>query len=203
MDEEELNGAPAPEAGQSPDGETTEGDSQTPPAEGEDAGQGEDNQQSAEGENDLQPGDTDIFGDDPQNPDGEGTEGEEGSEEDGDGDSYDATAMGEVRNRKIIFDQLTSLQDIFGDISRMSDHLFTKKKLGEPQDYLPKNIWDKVTYINQTAEEKLEQIDVILTGDIITKMSVEKLRKIFLALQRIASSLIDLLEQADRTLENE
>ena len=193
MDEEERNNPTPPEeeAGEQNQQGTPEGEN-PPPAEGENPpAEGESSPAEEEG---ASGGDGSSFSyDDNGSPEGENKpEGEE--------EKYNSKLMGEVRNRRLIFNQLTSLRSILEDISRLSDTLFYKKRTIDPHVDIPKNTWRNISYVNRTAEEKIEQISIILSGDAITQLSIEKLRKIFLALQRISKALIEILERAEENL---
>ena len=191
MNEEEQNTAQQEE----PDGQ--EVDNQQPPQ------QSEEGQEPAEDEEDN----SDQEGE--ENPDGEeDTDGADGSDEgeadgaDGSGGdtTYDEEAMREARDRKIIFDRLTDLRTILTTLSRHSEELYSTKDSFASVTTLPKNVWKKISYVNEVSEQKIDQITTILRTDIITKLDVERLYKVFLALQRITSELIDILERADYTL---
>ena len=193
MDEEERNNPTPPEeeAGEQNQQGTPEGEN-PPPAEGENPPAEGENSPAEEGG--ASGGDGSSFSyDDNGSPEGENKpEGEE--------EKYNSQLMGEVRNRRLIFNQLTSLRSILEDISRLSDTLFYKKRTIDPRVDIPKNTWRNISYVNRTAEEKIEQISIILSGDAITQLSIEKLRKIFLALQRISKALIEILERAEENL---
>ena len=191
MNEEEQNTAQQEE----PDGQ--EVDNQQPPQ------QSEEGQEPAEDEEDN----SDQEGE--ENPDGEeDADGADGSdEEDADGadgsggdTTYDEEAMREARDRKIIFDRLTDLRTILTTLSRHSEELYSTKDSFLSVTTLPKNVWKKISYVNEVSEQKVDQITTILRTDIITKLDVERLYKVFLALQRITTELIDMLERADYTL---
>ena len=106
--------------------------------------------------------------------------------------------MLESRNRKLLYNKFVALRDILWDISNMADDLVGKYENTDSSDPTLFTAWKNASYISNTAQEKIEQISSILRSDVITKLEVDKLRKIFLALQRITNSLIDLLERATR-----
>ena len=191
MNEEERNES------QQGEPEEEEVDNQQPPQ------QSEEGQEPAEDEEDN----SDQEGE--ENPDGEGeADGADGSDEgeadgaDGSGGdtAYDEEAMREARDRKIIFDRLTDLRTILTTLSKHSEELYSTKDSFASVTTLPKNVWKKISYVNEVSEQKIDQITTILRTDIITKLDVERLYKVFLALQRITSELIDILERADYTL---
>lgn len=146
------------------------------------------------------------------NTDGDGSEdsddGSDNEESDG-GDAtgsgstdtsteYDPNLMLESHNRKLLYNKFVALRDILWDISNMADELVGKYENTDTPDSTLFSAWKNASYISNTAQEKIEQISSILRSDVITKLEVDKLRKIFLALQRITNSLIDLLERATR-----
>ena len=181
MNEEEQN---EPQQGE-PEGE--EVDKQQPPQQQEEEGQepteGEEDNSEEEGE---------------ETPDDEGeADGADGS---GGDTTYDEEAMREARDRKIIFDRLTDLRTILTSLSRHSEELYSTKDSFASVTTLPKNVWKKISYVNEVSEQKIDQITTILRTDIITKLDVERLYKVFLALQRITAELIDILEWTDYTL---
>ena len=146
------------------------------------------------------------------NTDGDGSEdsddGSDNEESDG-GDAtgsgsadssteYDPELMLESHNRKLLYNKFVALRDILWDISNIADDLLGKYENTDSSDTTLFTTWKNASYISNTAQEKIEQISSILRSDVITKLEVDKLRKIFLALQRITNSLIDLLERATR-----
>ena len=123
------------------------------------------------------------------------------NEDDGsstDSTGYDPDLMLESHNRKLLYNKFVALRDILWDISNMADDLVGKYENTDSSDPTLFTAWKNASYISNTAQEKIEQISSILRSDVITKLEVDKLRKIFLALQRITNSLIDLLERATR-----
>ena len=173
--------------------EEEEVDNQQPPQQEE-----EEDQESTEDEEDK--------GEDkPEEDTGEeGSDDEEGSDgADGgssDNDTYNEEAMREARDRKLIFDRLTELRSVLTTLSRHSEELYSTKDSFSSVTTLPKNVWKKISYVNEVSEQKIDQITTILRTDIITKLDVDRLYKVFLALQRITTELIDILERADHTL---
>ena len=134
-------------------------------------------------------------GSDNENSDGEditGTGSPDASTE------YDPELMLESHNRKLLYNKFVALRDILWDISNIADDLLGKYENTDSSDTTLFTTWKNASYISNTAQEKIEQISSILRSDVITKLEVDKLRKIFLALQRITNSLIDLLERATR-----
>ncbi len=111
---------------------------------------------------------------------------------------YDPDLMLESRNRKLLYNKFVALRDILWDISNMADELLGKYENTDSPHPALFTSWKNASYISNTAQEKIEQISSILRSDVITKLEVDKLRKIFLALQRITNSLLDLLERATR-----
>ena len=111
---------------------------------------------------------------------------------------YDPELMLESHNRKLLYNKFVALRDILWDISNIADDLLGKYENTDSSDTTLFTTWKNASYISNTAQEKIEQISSILRSDVITKLEVDKLRKIFLALQRITNSLIDLLERATR-----
>lgn len=181
-EEEEQNSSQQGE----PDEE--EVDNQQPPQ------QEEEGQESTEDEEDKSEEDTGE-----EDSDGEG--GADGADgESSDNDTYDEEAMREARDRKLIFDRLTELRSVLTTLSRHSEELYSTKDSFSSVTTLPKNVWKKISYVNEISEQKIDQITTILRTDIITKLGVERLYKVFLALQRITTELIDILERADHTL---
>ena len=149
------------------------------------------------------------------NTDGDGSDGSEDSDngsdnENSDGEDttgtgsadvsteYDPELMLESHNRKLLYNKFVALRDILWDISNIADDLLGKYENTNSSDTTLFSTWKNASYISNTAQEKIEQISSILRSDVITKLEVDKLRKIFLALQRITNSLIDLLERATR-----
>ena len=194
MNEEEQNESQQEE----PEGQ--EVDNQQPPQqqdEDQEPTEGkEDNSEEEEGE-ETPDDEGEVDGaDDPGEDEGE-ADGADGS---GGDTTYDEEAMREARDRKIIFDRLTDLRTILTTLSRHSEELYSTKDSFASVTTLPKNVWKKISYVNEVSEQKVDQITTILRTDIITKLDVERLYKVFLALQRITSELIDILERADYTL---
>ena len=134
-------------------------------------------------------------GSDDENSDGEDTTGTGSADA---STEYDPELMLESHNRKLLYNKFVALRDILWDISNMADDLLGKYENAESSDPALFTAWKNASYISNTAQEKIEQISSILRSDVITKLEVDKLRKIFLALQRITNSLIDLLERATR-----
>ena len=146
------------------------------------------------------------------NTDGDGSEDSDGGsdEENSDGEDttgtgsadasteYDPELMLESHNRKLLYNKFVALRDILWDISNIADDLLGKYENTDSSDTTLFTTWKNASYISNTAQEKIEQISSILRSDVITKLEVDKLRKIFLAFQRITNSLIDLLERATR-----
>ena len=143
-------------------------------------------------------GETDSDGDDNEDSDDDNgnNNGDDGSSADSTG--YDPDLMLESHNRKLLYNKFVALRDILWDISNMADDLVGKYENTDSSDPTLFTAWKNASYISNTAQEKIEQISSILRSDVITKLEVDKLRKIFLALQRITNSLIDLLERATR-----
>lgn len=180
MNEEEQNSS------QQGEPEEEEVDNQQPPQ------QEEEGQESTEDEEDKG---EDKPEEDTGEEDSDGTDG--GSS---DNDTYNEEAMREARDRKLIFDRLTDLRSVLTTLSRHSEELYSTKDSFSSVTNLPKNVWKKISYVNEVSEQKIDQITTILRTDIITKLGVERLYKVFLALQRITTELIDILERADHTL---
>ena len=135
--------------------------------------------------------------------DNEDSDDDNGNNNEDDGSSTDSTGydpdlMLESHNRKLLYNKFVALRDILWDISNMADDLVGKYENTDSSDPTLFTAWKNASYISNTAQEKIEQISSILRSDVITKLEVDKLRKIFLALQRITNSLIDLLERATR-----
>ena len=157
---------------------------------------------SLDGENGTTSSDTN----DETDSDGDGNEDSDddngnNNEDDGsstDSTGYDPDLMLESHNRKLLYNKFVALRDILWDISNMADDLVGKYENTDSSDPTLFTAWKNASYISNTAQEKIEQISSILRSDVITKLEVDKLRKIFLALQRITNSLIDLLERATR-----
>lgn len=194
MNEEEQNESQQEE----PEGQ--EVDNQQPPQQQGEEGQEptEDKEDNSEEEGEETPEDEGEAdgADDPGGDEGE-ADGADGSGGDA---TYDEEAMREARDRKIIFDRLTDLRTILTSLSKHSEELYSTKDSFLSVTTLPKNVWKKISYVNEVSEQKIDQITTILRTDIITKLDVERLYKVFLALQRITSELIDILERADYTL---
>ena len=148
------------------------------------------------------------------NTDGDGSEDSDDSSDNEDSDDEDTTGtdstdastgyepdiMLESRNRKLLYDKFIALRDILYDISNLADDLLDKYENTSSSNLKLFTSWKNASYISNTAQEKIEQISTILRSDVITKLEIDKLRKIFLALQRITNSLIDLLEKADQKI---
>ena len=134
-------------------------------------------------------------GSDNENSDGEDTTGTGSADA---STEYDPELMLESHNRKLLYNKFVALRDILWDISNIADDLLGKYENTDSSDTTVFTTWKNASYISNTAQEKIEQISSILRSDVITKLEVDKLRKIFLALQRITNSLIDLLERATR-----
>ena len=134
-------------------------------------------------------------GSDNENSDGEDTTGAGSADA---STEYDPELMLESHNRKLLYNKFVALRDILWDISNIADDLLGKYENTDSSDTTLFTTWKNASYISNTAQEKIEQISSILRSDVITKLEVDKLRKIFLALQRITNSLIDLLERATR-----
>ena len=134
-------------------------------------------------------------GSDNENSDGEDTTGTGSADA---STEYDPELMLESHNRKLLYNKFVALRDILWDISNIADDLLGKYENTNSSDTTLFTTWKNASYISNTAQEKIEQISSILRSDVITKLEVDKLRKIFLALQRITNSLIDLLERATR-----
>ena len=134
-------------------------------------------------------------GSDNENSDGEDTTGTGSPDA---STEYDPELMLESHNRKLLYNKFVALRDILWDISNIADDLLGKYENTNSSDTTLFTTWKNASYISNTAQEKIEQISSILRSDVITKLEVDKLRKIFLALQRITNSLIDLLERATR-----
>lgn len=134
-------------------------------------------------------------GSDNENSDGEDTTGTGSADA---STEYDPELMLESHNRKLLYNKFVALRDILWDISNIADDLLGKYENTDTSDTTLFTTWKNASYISNTAQEKIEQISSILRSDVITKLEVDKLRKIFLALQRITNSLIDLLERATR-----
>ena len=141
---------------------------------------------------------TDSDGDDNEDSDDDNGNNNEDDGSSTDITGYDPDLMLESRNRKLLYNKFVALRDILWDISNMADDLVGKYENTDSSDPTLFTAWKNASYISNTAQEKIEQISSILRSDVITKLEVDKLRKIFLALQRITNSLIDLLERATR-----
>ena len=157
---------------------------------------------SLDGENGTTSSDTndETYSDGDDNEDSDDDNGNN-NEDDGsstDSTGYDPDLMLESHNRKLLYNKFVALRDILWDISNMADDLVGKYENTDSSDPTLFTAWKNASYISNTAQEKIEQISSILRSDVITKLEVDKLRKIFLALQRITNSLIDLLERATR-----
>ena len=109
-------------------------------------------------------------------------------------------SMSEIYNRKNFFKKFSELRDIFADIAESSDELAAREKDSKDIAQIPKRAWENLVYVNKTAEEKEEQLSDLLQTDVITTLDLPKLHKIFLAFQRIAGALVELLEQVDKRL---
>ena len=141
---------------------------------------------------------TDSDGDDNEDSDDDNGNNNEDDGSSTDITGYDPDLMLESHNRKLLYNKFVALRDILWDISNMADDLVGKYENTDSSDPTLFTAWKNASYISNTAQEKIEQISSILRSDVITKLEVDKLRKIFLALQRITNSLIDLLERATR-----
>ena len=141
---------------------------------------------------------TDSDGDDNEDSDDDNGNNNEDDGSSTDSAGYDPDLMLESHNRKLRYNKFVALRDILWDISNMADDLVGKYENTDSSDPTLFTAWKNASYISNTAQEKIEQISSILRSDVITKLEVDKLRKIFLALQRITNSLIDLLERATR-----
>ena len=167
-------------------------DNQQPPQ------QEEEGQESTEDEEDKG---EDKSEEDTGEEDSDGEGGADGADDgSSDNDTYNEEAMREARDRKLIFDRLTELRSVLTTLSRHSEELYSTKDSFSSVTNLPKNVWKKISYVNEVSEQKIDQITTILRTDIITKLGVERLYKVFLALQRITTELIDILERVDHTL---
>ena len=113
---------------------------------------------------------------------------------------YEPDLMLESRNRKLLYDKFIALRDILYDISNLADDLLDTYENTSSSNPTLFTSWKNASYISNTSQEKIEQISTILRSDVITKLEIDKLRKIFLALQRITNSLLDLLERADQKI---
>ena len=157
---------------------------------------------SLDGENGTTSSDTndetDSDGDDNEDSDDDNGNNNEDDGSSTDSTGYDPDLMLESHNRKLLYNKFVALRDILWDISNMADDLLGKYENTDSSDPTLFTAWKNASYISNTAQEKIEQISSILRSDVITKLEVDKLRKIFLALQRITNSLIDLLERATR-----
>ena len=157
---------------------------------------------SLDGENGTTSSDTndetDSDGDDNEDSDDDNGNNNEDDGSSADSTGYDPDLMLESHNRKLLYNKFVALRDILWDISNMADDLVGKYENTDSSDPTLFTAWKNASYISNTAQEKIEQISSILRSDVITKLEVDKLRKIFLALQRITNSLIDLLERATR-----
>lgn len=143
------------------------------------------------------------------NTDGDGSEDSDDSSDNEDSDDedtagtgsantstgYDSGLMLESHNRKLLYNKFIALRDILYDISNIADELLDKYENSSSSNLKLFTSWKNASYISNTAQEKIEQISTILRSDVITKLEIDKLRKIFLALQRITNSLLDLLER--------
>ena len=141
---------------------------------------------------------TDSDGDDNEDFDDDNGNNNEDDGSSTDSTGYDPDLMLESHNRKLLYNKFVALRDILWDISNIADDLLGKYENTDSSDSTLFTTWKNASYISNTAQEKIEQISSILRSDVITKLEVDKLRKIFLALQRITNSLIDLLERATR-----
>ena len=167
-------------------------DNQQPPQ------QEEEDQESTEDEEDKGEDKPEEDTGEESSDDEEGSGGADGASSDN--DTYNEEAMREARDRKLIFDRLTELRSVLTTLSRHSEELYSTKDSFSFVTNLPKNVWKKISYVNEVSEQKIDQITTILRTDIITKLDVDRLYKVFLALQRITTELIDILERADHTL---
>ena len=193
MNEEEQDSQEEPQGNEDQEKNSTEN---SPTEENSDKGEKD---SSLDGENGTTSSDnndeTDSDGDDNEDFDDNGNNNEDdGSSTDNTG--YDPDLMLESHNRKLLYNKFVALRDILWDISNMADDLVGKYENTDSSDPTLFTAWKNASYISNTAQEKIEQISSILRSDVITKLEVDKLRKIFLALQRITNSLLDLLERA-------
>ena len=171
----------------------------------ENSDQGETNN-SPDGDNDEPtPSDTTDGDGSEDSDDGSDNENSDGEDTTGTGSAdasteYDPNLMLESRNRKLLYDKFIALRDILYDISNLADGLLDTYETNSSSNLNLFTSWKNASYISNTAQEKIEQISTILRSDAITKLEIDKLRKIFLALQRITNSLLDLLERADQKI---
>ena len=196
MNEEEQASQEEPQGTEDQEKNSTEN---SPTEENSDKGEKD---SSLDGEDGTTSSDTndETDSDDDDNEDSDDDNGNN-NEDDGsstDSTGYDPDLMLESHNRKLLYNKFVALRDILWDISNMADELVGKYENTESPDPALFTAWKNASYISNTSQEKIEQISSILRSDVITKLEVDKLRKIFLALQRITNSLIDLLERATR-----
>lgn len=200
MNEEEQASQEEPQGTEEQEKNSTE----NPPAE-ENSDQGETNN-SPDGDTDEPtPSDNNEEDGSEDSDDGSDNENSDGADTTGTGSpdastEYDPKLMLESHNRKLLYDKFIALRDILYDISNLSDDLLDTYETNSSSNINLFTSWKTASYISNTAQEKIEQISTILRSDVITKLEIDKLRKIFLALQRITNSLIDLLEKTDQKI---
>lgn len=139
-----------------------------------------------------------------EDPTGGADDNIEGTEADGSASqpTYDPVLMNEIHNRQSFFKKFSELRDIFTDIAQSSDTLAADMK-DSKKATLAKTAWDNLVYVNKKAEEKEDQLSRMLQSDVFATLEVVKLHKIFLAFQRIATKLVDLMEQVERSLQED
>lgn len=181
---------PEPTSPEADDQETSQGAN----PEGDDDFSGEDDSE------DL--GDGEATG--TEDPTGGADDNIEGTEADGSASqpTYDPVLMNEIHNRQSFFRKFSELRDIFTDIAQSSDTLAADMK-DSKKAALAKTAWDNLVYVNKKAEEKEDQLSRMLQSDVFATLEVVKLHKIFLAFQRIATKLVDLMEQVERSLQED
>ena len=139
-----------------------------------------------------------------EDPTGGADDNIEGTEADGSASqpTYDPVLMNEIHNRQSFFRKFSELRDIFTDIAQSSDTLAAGMK-DSKKATLAKTSWDNLVYVNKKAEDKEDQLSRMLQSDVFATLEVVKLHKIFLAFQRIATKLVDLMEQVERSLQED
>ena len=139
-----------------------------------------------------------------EDPTGGADDNVEGTEADGSASqsTYDPVLMNEIHNRQSFFKKFSELRDIFTDIAQSSDTLAADMK-DSKKATLAKTAWDNLVYVNKKAEEKEDQLSLMLQSDVFATLEVVKLHKIFLAFQRIATKLVDSMEQVERSLQED
>ncbi len=164
----------------------------------------EENKNSLDGDGDETTSENDTDGDSSEDTDDD-SDNEDSDEEGNTGDGsanastgYEPDLMLEAHNRKLLYDKFVALRDILCDISNLADGLLNTYENDSSSNLTLFTSWKNASYISNTAQEKIEQISSILRSDVITKLEIDKLRKIFLALQRITNSLLDLLERVNK-----